>query len=146
MWAKVGERTCLRCHHANGDAADSEFVLVPRGAVHDATWLQQNCEAFSKMARVLDDNRSRLLTKVSGGLEHGGGQAVKPDSTSYRILERFVRRLNPQGKEPAPADVASDYESPPFFEGVVKVSPQRLLRRVTLSLAGRMPTAGHWSC
>ena len=139
VWAKVGERTCLRCHHAKGDAADSGFVLVPRGAVHDSRWLQQNCDAFSKMARSMEGDQSRLLTKVAGGLDHGGGQTAKPDSTSFKILQRFVRRLDPQATS---VDPPTDYAVPPFFEGVVKVSPQQLLRRVTLSLAGRMPTAG----
>ncbi|MFT5324917.1 MAG: hypothetical protein ACI8P0_002783, partial [Planctomycetaceae bacterium] len=26
-WIKVGERTCLKCHNPEGDAADSEFIL-----------------------------------------------------------------------------------------------------------------------
>lgn len=141
VWAKVGERTCLRCHNENGDAADSGFILVPRGQGHDAKWVQQNCEAFTTMARAKAEDQSRLLLKVAGGLEHGGGQVLKPDSTGYRILERFVRRLNPQTKEPAPVPSPSDYTAPPFFEGVVKISPQRLLRRVTLSLAGRLPSS-----
>jgi len=141
VWAKVGERTCLRCHNAKGEAADSDFVLSPRGSSHDSRWLQQNCEAFFKMARALEGEQSRLLAKVTGGLDHGGGQAVKPDSTGYRILERYVRQLNPQKTEPVPFDPANDYQVPPFFDGVVKVSPQRLLRRVALSLVGRLPTA-----
>ncbi|MCR9120021.1 MAG: hypothetical protein NXI22_24045, partial [bacterium] len=29
VWAKVAERTCLKCHRANGDAFDSEFQLLP---------------------------------------------------------------------------------------------------------------------
>ena len=141
VWAKVGERTCLRCHNAEGDAADSDFVLSPSGSVHDSSWIQQNCDAFSKMAWAKAGDPSRLLTKVTGGLDHGGGQALKPDSTGYRILERFVRRLNPQGNELAPVAPPDDYKAPPFFEGVEKISPRRLLRRVTLSLVGRLPTA-----
>ncbi len=27
VWVKVGERTCLKCHNAKGDASDSEFLL-----------------------------------------------------------------------------------------------------------------------
>lgn len=141
VWAKVGERTCLRCHHENGDAADSGFILSPRGSGHDAKWIQQNCEAFTTMAKARTDDQSRLLLKVTGQLDHGGGQALKPDSTGYRILERFVRRLNPQNKDGSVVAPVDDYAAPPFFEGVAKISPQRLLRRVTLSLAGRLPSA-----
>ncbi len=143
VWAKVGERTCLRCHNSKGDAADSAFVLSSRTTndVHDVKWIQQNCDAFLKMARATEGDQSRLLLKVTGGLDHGGGVVLKPDSSGYRILERYVRRLNPQNKEPVPADSKSDDNAAPFFEGVAKISPQRLLRRVTLSLAGRLPTA-----
>ena len=27
VWAKVGERTCLKCHNVKGDASESEFLL-----------------------------------------------------------------------------------------------------------------------
>ena len=143
VWAKVGERTCLRCHNKNGDAADSEFVLLPRtpDRAHDSKWIEQNCEAFLAMAKANEGEQSRLLLKATGELDHGGGAVLKPESTSYRILERFVRRLNPPSKEPPPVEPNSDYNAPPFFEGVAKISPQRLLRRVTLSLVGRLPTA-----
>ena len=142
VWAKVGERTCFRCHNPKGEAADSEFVLSPRTPdhAHDLKWIQQNCEAFQSMAKATEGDQSQLLLKASGGLDHGGGAVLTPDSSGYRILERFVRRLNPPSKEPPTAEPKSDDNAPPFFEGIAKISPQRLLRRVTLSLAGRLPT------
>ncbi len=143
VWAKIGERTCLRCHNPKGDAAESDFVLSPRmpDHAHDLRWIQQNCDAFQVMAKAKEGDQSRLLLKASGGLDHGGGAVLKPDSSGYRILERFVKRLTPPSKEPAPTETKSDDNAPPFFEGIAKISPQRLLRRVTLSLAGRLPTA-----
>ncbi len=143
VWAKVGERTCLRCHNVKGDAAESGFVLSPRSTkdIHDVTWLQQNCDAFQKMALAKEGDQSRLLLKVTGGLDHAGGAVLKPDSTSYRILERYVRRLNPQSKEANSTEPTADDDARSFFDGVAKISPQRLLRRVTLSLIGRLPTA-----
>lgn len=142
VWAKVGERTCLRCHNAKGEASDSEFVLSPRTSDgnHDLKWLQQNADAFQKMALAKEGDQSRLLQKVTGGLDHGGGAVLKPDSTGFRILEHFVKRLSPQNKEPVPEDATSEESQRPFMEGVVTMTPQRLLRRVTLSLAGRLPT------
>ena len=134
VWAKVGERTCLNCHSAGGDAEDSKFLL--RDASLDSGLIRVNRASFEKMAARKQDGKSRLLVKVSGGQNHGGGIALKPDSTGYRILESFVRRIEgnrPEGK-------AADYVPPPFFDGVRMASPQRLLRRVTLSLAARLPT------
>ena len=48
-----------------------------------------------------------------------------------------MRRANGPG---AGKPLAADPDSPPFFEGVVMLDDRGLLRRVTLSLAGRLPT------
>jgi len=141
VWAKVGERTCLRCHNEDGDAADSEFVLSKPGDSDEVTTLVQNREAFLAMVTATEGDQSRLLQKVLGELEHGGGQVLKPDSTGYRILNRFVQRTMPRTGEPIPDVAASDYNAPSFFDGITMITPQRLLRRVTLSLAGRLPSA-----
>ena len=76
---------------------------------------------------------------MTGGLDHGGKVVLKPDSTGYRILAEYVKRLE------SPADATSnratpDQNSTPFFDGVVMVDNRQLLRRATLSLAGRLPT------
>ena len=136
VWAKVGERTCLNCHSAGGDAEDSKFLL--RDTSIDPSLIRFNRMAFEKMGARRADGKSRLLVKVSGGQNHGGGVALKPESTGYRILERFVRRL--EGKADRSDGKGSGAAPPPFFDGVEMASPQRLLRRVTLSLAGRLPT------
>jgi len=134
VWAKVGERTCLNCHSAGGDAEDSKFIL--RDASLDPGLLRVNRATFERMEARKLDGKSRLLVKVSGGQNHGGGIALKPDSTGYRILESFVRRIEGSRAE----GKAADYIPQPFFAGVGMASPQRLLRRVTLSLAARLPT------
>src|SRR5687767_15477398 len=85
-----------------------------------------------------------MLVKVTGGLDHGGADVLKPDSKGYQILAEFVRRINaPQTATPRP--VIDDKNLPPFFDGVAMLDPQRLLRRVTLSLSGRLPTAAEKS-
>ncbi|MBT4864349.1 MAG: hypothetical protein HON53_04400 [Planctomycetaceae bacterium] len=89
------------------------------------------------MASTLADGKSRLLRKIAGDLDHGGKQVLKPDSTGYKILARFVRRVS--GK-PDDGPAVADYDAPPFFDGVEMMPPQRLLRRITLSLAARLPT------
>jgi hypothetical protein len=135
VWGKVGERTCLKCHNAKGDAAESEFVL--QETLQDHTALEKNRQTFLRHAIAQEDGMSRLLLKVAGELEHGGGEVLKNDSTGYKILSQFVRRST--GKPivfPSPAEL----NLKPFFVGVQMMTPGRLLRRVTLSLAGRLPT------
>lgn len=143
VWAKVGAATCLQCHQQGGDAEGSQLILQdPRkvqGHARDEV-MRHNQEAFIRLARVPAGNQSRLLVKVTGGLHHGGGDVLKPGSKGHQILTEFVRRLTaPRSTTPVP--VVDDKNLPPFFDGVVMLEPKRLLRRVTLSLAGRLPTA-----
>ena len=137
VWEKVGERSCLKCHNQDGEAADSDFLLTDPS---DPGWMEQNLQAFREMAKAKAGDQSRLLLKATGGLDHGGGRVLKPDSTGYQILSRFVRRSNGIESKPIPAENPGEYNAPPFFEGVTMLSPQRLLRRVTLSLVGRLPS------
>ncbi len=143
VWTKVGARTCLECHKVGGDAEDSKFILQdPKRDPDPASggFLRQNRAAFAKMAALHKDGKSRLLVKATGGLSHGGDDVLKPDSTGYRILAEFVRRLESPdgGSSPAAASTAKDTAS--FFDGIAMLDNRRLLRRATLSLAGRLPT------
>ncbi len=132
VWAKVGERTCLNCHTSRGEAADSDFLLH-EGEL-DAEALRRNRDAFRTQAAARKDGASKILLKVGGGTKHGGGVPFKPGTTGYKILEEFVKRIGASTASAAPAP-------PPFFQGVAMAPPGRLLRRVTLSLAGRLPTS-----
>lgn len=138
LWVKLGSKSCLKCHHAGGDAEDSEFILrdPARGAaLHEA--LRQNEEAFTRMARVKEaDGRYRILLKATGELEHGGEAVLKTDSTRYRLLERFVRQVNGEPAAPAGNDPGPEK---PFLESVTMLSPDRLWRRLTLQLGARLP-------
>ncbi|MBI3877291.1 MAG: hypothetical protein HY300_15265 [Verrucomicrobia bacterium] len=92
------------------------------------------------MARLKEGAQSRLLLKATGKIKHGGKEALKPNSTGYRILADFVRRVNAPPAAKLAGALAEDKNAPPFFSGVVMLDDRRLLRRVTLSLAGRLPT------
>lgn len=143
VWAKVALPKCLTCHSAGGDADGSQLVLLdPRKAEGKARddAMRHNRAAFVRMAAAKVKDQSRLLLKVVGDLDHGGEDVLKADSAGYRVLQGFVRRVNtPTG---TPADLAKiDPSEPPFFAGVVMLDDRRLLRRLTLSLAGRLPTA-----
>jgi hypothetical protein len=142
VWAKVGERTCLRCHNEKGEAAESAFRLLKPDLTGstDSTWLAQNKTAFESMARLAEGDDSRLLLKATGQLDHGGGEVLKADSTGLRILQRFVRRLNQQDTPQPDDDMSKESAAAAFFEGLTMLPPNQRLRRITLSLAGRLPT------
>ncbi len=140
VWAKVGERTCLQCHKSGGDAEDSRFLLRDLKRSQDqAGDLRHNRDAFTRMAKLeVEVHQSRLLLKVVGKLNHGGKEQLKPDSVEYRVLADFVARL----KTPATTkpDFVLDKNAPPFFQTIKMLDDRQLLRRITLSLAGRLPS------
>ena len=141
VWPKVALPSCLTCHKAGGDAEGSKLVLLdPRKAQGKARddAMRHNRAAFARAAAAKEKDQSRLLLKVVGGLDHGGEDVLKTDSAGYRVLQGFVRRVNAPAA--APADLAKVDPAAPFFAGVVMLDDRRLLRRVTLSLAGRLPT------
>ena len=140
VWAKVGERTCLQCHKPGGEAEDSKFLLRDLKRSQDqAEDLKHNREAFTRMAKMeVEVHQSRLLLKVVGKLMHGGKEQLKPDSVEYRVLADFVARLNtPANTKP---DFVLDKNAPPFFHSVKMLDDRQLVRRITLSLAGRLPS------
>ncbi|MFN3150634.1 hypothetical protein [Bremerella sp.] len=139
VWAKVGGQECIKCHKTGGDAEESRFILQdPTLARGDQriTFMCKNLLAFKQMARLKADGKPLLLAKVAEEVEHGGGKVFAKDSTGYRILEEFIQRMNSSSSSPSEA-----IDQTPFFDGVVMCDDRQLLRRATLSLAGRLPTA-----
>lgn len=150
VWVKVGAPKCLTCHAAGGDAEESRFILQdPRkaeGIARDAA-TRHNRDAFAQMAAVKEDDKPRMLLKAIGQLDHGGEDVLMADSPGYGVLAEFIRRVNEprsRGTGEAP-ETTADPNAPPFFEGVVMLDDRRLLRRVTLSLAGRLPTEAEFA-
>ncbi len=145
LWVKVASNSCINCHNAKGDAEDSDLILrdpsKARPEERDAI-LRHNLLAFEKISTRQEKGQSLLLSKVVGKLDHEGEQVLKPDSTRYRIVEGFVNRATGKGVEAfANDDTAGAYDPPPFFQGVAMLDDSRLLRRVTLSLGARLPSA-----
>ncbi len=142
VWAKVGGAECLKCHKPAGEAADTRFVLHDLSRVPEAkraATLRHNRDAFLRMALETAGDQSLLLIKAAGGLEHGGDEVLPRDSTGYRILEDWVRRAGTSPTVPASPSL-SDPDGPSFFAGVALLDERGVLRRATLSLAGRLPT------
>ena len=143
VWAKVAAQKCLTCHRKGGDAEKSKFVLLDPRKVDDAARgeaMRHNRAAFGRVAALMEKDKPRMLLKVVGELDHGGEDVLKADSAGYRILSEFVARVNGPQAGGAGGLPEVDPKAPPFFDGVVMLEDRRLLRRATLSLAGRLPT------
>ena len=144
VWAKVAAESCLKCHKAGGDAEDSKLVLLDPARLTGAKRteaMRMNRAAFAAMAQVKEGKSNRLILKATGKVKHGGKEALKLDSTGERVLADFVRLVNaPNAAALAKASAAAEKNAPPFFGGVAMLDDRKLLRRATLSLAGRLPT------
>ncbi len=148
VWTKVASHSCIKCHKAGGDAEESKFVLRDPKRVTGAEVaevMRGNRAAFAKMARVMEGDESRLLLKSLGKLDHEGEDVLKPDSAGYRVLADFVRQVNGTSAATLAKAMVEDKNAPPFFDGVAMLDDRRLLRRVTLSLAGRLPTEAEFA-
>jgi hypothetical protein len=134
----------LTCHKTGGDAEESEFVLHdPSRSVGaaQATAIRHNHALLIRLAKLKDGDEAVLLQKVTGGLDHGGKEVLPRESIGYRTLAEFVRRTSTPEKEAPKSPLPHDTRPlPPLFTGVTMLDERRLLRRVTLSLAGRLPT------
>lgn len=138
VWPQVMDRTCIACHTAAGAASMSRLLLVRAG--EDPGYLTTNFERVRALAaeHVPEaDNRSLLELKPSGGVMHGGAVAIVPGGPQHQLLRDFVARL-----DGAMCDPTEEPPLPyPFYDSVTYVEPIALLRRVTLNLNGRLPTA-----
>lgn len=144
LWPKVGSKTCVNCHTAAGAAGGARFILrdpSKEPADQRAAALEQNRVAFETVARLRADGEWLALLKAVNRIPHGGGAVLKPGSAEFQVLERFVRGVN---ETPADAKTAPNVASAPaataLFDSISMVDDRRLLRRLTLSLAGRLPS------
>ncbi len=136
VWPKVVEGRCTACHIEGGAAAESAFILV--SALEDEEYLETN---FSRAAALAEtklpehDNRSLLELKPTGSIEHGGDVVIPAGSSQHEVLEEFISRVD---GVPCDAEDLPPLTSP-FYEGLTFIEPVDLLRRASLSLAGRLP-------
>jgi hypothetical protein len=141
VWTKVAAHDCLKCHKIGGDAEDTKLVLEdPAREREPGEALRHNRSAFETVAKLRENDESRLLLKATGGLDHEGKQVIKPDSTGYRILAEWIRQVNTPHRSGAPNIAAPAADTRSFFDGLAMLDDRKRLRRVTLSLSGRLPS------
>ena len=109
---------CSRCHVAEGMAGNTQLVFVE-------TDMGRSAGALADMAL---GEPTRLLNKVAGFNNHGGGAVLSQSQPLYAELQTFVRLTNPE------------FEHPTMKLAGTKEPRAKTLRRAALILAGRLPT------
>lgn len=131
VWQAFMGQQCYACHNAQGTARGSDLVLQP-SSVPD--YLRINLETVQRVARVEIDGTSLLLLKPTASVDHEGGLQIEKGDERYRALEELVQRFD----EPVSCSDAGGDEG---LAGLELLDPRATLRKASLSLVARLPTA-----
>ena len=137
VWPQVLQSKCLGCHNAQGIARETEFVMMPSA---QPGYMETNQEVLSYLSSLERDGTSFILLKPTEAMPHGGGKVLSEDSAEYATLAAFAERV----RNPIECETSTTAQDDPF-KGVSMMSFPRTLRRASLSLAGRLPTADEYA-
>lgn len=129
VWPIIGSK-CLPCHNPQGVAKETSYVL--KGAA-EAGFLDHNLTVLSDVASFEKNGVSQVLLKPSLQIAHQGGQVVPQGSADYAVLEGFVQKLK-TGSECESSQTS-------HFTGVEMLNDASTLRKASLLLGARLPTA-----
>jgi hypothetical protein len=126
--------TCAACHVAGGRADGTRYILKAATA---PGYLASNYEVVREAALLKSGDRPLMLQKSTGQVAHQGGAVLASGSREYAILLETIKQLE------TPKTCPTEMVPPPVpvTEGLVLMSPYETLRKATLQLAGRPPTA-----
>ena len=147
LWPQIFQARCIACHNPQGIAQSTRLTLMNETETSNndsRTWAEQNLEQILHLAQiqVADyEQRSLLELKPSGTMPHGGAVVLAPNGILHQQLVDFINRVQTQG-----ADLCQDpeIETPletPYYEGIRFIEPQKLLRRLALNFANRLPSS-----
>ena len=119
------QQNCVVCHRSGGTAETNGARLILGSAA------EGNHEAFEAFIAIEGVEASRVLSKVTGQLDHGGGQVTSAGSAFYVALETYLAQLSGGN---------STSQSANFWEGTRAESREVTLRRATLLFAGKVAT------
>jgi hypothetical protein len=133
VWGRVMQRTCVNCHSPDGIAVQqgADFMLLPPTY---PGFLEANLTTLEQLARTEYDDRSVLLRKPVGEMNHGGGEQLSPESTELAMVSELVDRLRE-------GDPCPDAQVLGSFDDITLLDAPATLRKASLQLASRLPTA-----
>lgn len=137
VWAPVLAVKCVGCHNPQGAAKDSSLVL--RSST-EAGFLDANYEILKAASSLEQDGISQLLAMPTGGSasrKHPGGVVIEKGSDDYAALEELTNRF----KDPSSCETNLNA----VFAGVQMATPTETLRKASLSLVARLPTAAEYA-
>lgn len=130
VWPEVLSAKCIACHNPQGVAADTGFVLQD---AYQTGFLDANYATLAEIASVEKAGTPLVLLKPTMGTDHEGGLVIEEGSTEYELLKDMVSRY----QKPVKCEVVDERS---YLDDVSMLDPSQVLRKATLTLAGRLPT------
>lgn len=120
----VLDAKCMVCHEQN--ITTNDLALLASGYSYSIA----NFQTVQSVAKKLDaSGRSLLITKSADlNSSHGGGSILATDSQEYKTISELISKLSSCTGTTIPATA------------IQSLSGYHRLRKLTLSLAGRLPT------
>lgn len=128
----IVQARCILCHVEGGIASNSKLQFQRSSS----SSLSNNFAVFESFLSREGFDAAYVLSKVSGGDAHGGGVQLPAGGTDYTVLNNFLSALTG-----VPSNSGVDASSVDFFSGVEMQANTSVLRRASIILAGRLPSA-----
>lgn len=135
VWSSFMGQKCGKCHTPDGPAvaeSHAKFVLQPSSY---PGFVDANLANIKEIAKIEYEGTSELLRKPIGEMSHGGSAVLEKGSDEYNALVELLDRVAGGSSEEA-CDVSNT-----LLSSVDLASPGATLRRASLDLSGRLPTA-----
>lgn len=132
LWTPIVSKRCVACHNPNGEGKHTDLVLQMPDY---PGYLEMNRQTMENISRLEIDGVPLLLLKPSGQVDHQGGAVLPEGSAEYEVMAEMIDRFD------APTHCVDDASIKAFFKGLVELDEVGTLRRATLALARRLPTA-----
>ncbi|MBL9037301.1 MAG: hypothetical protein JNG84_02190 [Archangium sp.] len=128
--------TCVACHVAGGQADGTHFILKSPSL---PGFVDANLAAVTEAANLRQGDEPLLHLKPTGQVPHQGGTVIFHGSQAHAVLLETLKQV----AEPVtcPGDAPMLPAPSPVTEGVTLMSPAETLRKATLVLGRRLPTA-----
>lgn len=144
VWGPVLAPKCVGCHSPGGAAEQrgARFRLLPASYPDFA---DANLAAVSAMVQQSYNaggtQTAAIIAKPLGMVQHGGGSVLRAGSAEHDALSGLVERL----QDGASDNACRDYGSVATPSGVVVLDWRQTLRKASLDLLGRLPTAEEYA-
>lgn len=137
VWTPILKQKCFACHNESGKAADTAFVLKAEDWPGYLEINEKTVENLVSFEVRLEDETTLplLLAKPTQQTAHEGGAVVDPSGEEYAAIEEMLERFR------SPTVCNDERDLARFFAHVEQIDEVDTLRRATMLLAARLPTA-----